>query len=264
MTKDLGRLTQVPVRDIWTHEAHDFTKWMLENADVLSDVLGMQLDLTAAEHRVGGFSLDLIGTDRDSGDVVIVENQLEQTDHGHLGQLLTYAGGTNPTTVVWCAPAFRDEHRAALDWLNERTDESTRFFGVEISAVQIDASRPAPLFRLVAQPNDWAKQVHTERSATLSPKAAAYQEFWSQMLERVHASYPGWTKSRRPSKESWMTMPSAQATSGTCSVSPPRVQPSTCTSAAPTPRTTRLSTTRSSPTAAASRPSLTSRSPSSD
>jgi len=203
----LSRLQQISVREIWPHEAHHFTRWLLENADVLSDVLGMQLDLTEAEHKVGGFSLDLIGKDLGTGEVVIVENQLEQTDHGHLGQLLTYAGGTDPRTIVWCAPRFRDEHRAALDWLNEHTDEDTRFFGVEISAVRIDASLPAPLFRLVAQPNDWTKQRHVEKSATLSGKASAYTEFWAKLLERVREDHPDWTSGTATSKLSWITLP---------------------------------------------------------
>jgi len=152
--KGLSRLAAVPARDIRKHEAHDFTLWLLENAEVLGEALGLDLELTEAERRVGGFALDLIGTDLATNTVVIVENQLEQTDHSHLGQLLTYAGGTDPSTIVWCAPAFREEHRAALDWLNEHTDEETRFFGVEIAAVRIDSSRPAPLFRVVAKPND--------------------------------------------------------------------------------------------------------------
>ncbi len=203
----LSRLQTVPVREIWPHEAHDFTTWLLANADVLSDVIGMDLDLTAAEHKVGGFSLDLIGTDRDTGSIVIVENQLTQTDHGHLGQLLTYAGGTDPRTVVWCAPSFRDEHRAALDWLNEHTDVDTRFFGVEIAAVRIDNSAPAPMFTLIAQPNDWTKQVHTENITSLSGKGAAYQQFWSLLLHRVNTEHPDWTKSTKPTTQSWMTMP---------------------------------------------------------
>lgn len=206
--KGLSRLAAVPVRDIWKHEAHDFTLWLLENADVLGDALGMDLELTEAERRVGGFALDLIGTDLATNTVVIVENQLEQTDHSHLGQLLTYAGGTDPSTIVWCAPSFREEHRAALDWLNEHTDEDTRFFGVEIAAVRIDDSRPAPLFRIVAKPNDWTKQVHNERAAvTLSPKSLAYQEFWNELLGRIRAEHPTWTRSTAASAQSWITLP---------------------------------------------------------
>lgn len=204
----LSRLAPVPVRDIWRHEAHDFTLWLLENADVLGEALGMDLELSEAERRVGGFALDLIGTDVATNTVVIVENQLEQTDHSHLGQLLTYAGGTDPSTVVWCAPSFREEHRAALDWLNERTDEDTRFFGVEIAAVRIDDSQPAPLFRIVAKPNDWSKQVHTERTAvTLSPKSLAYQEFWRELLGRIRTEHPTWTRSTAAPTQSWITLP---------------------------------------------------------
>jgi len=206
--KGLSRLAAVPVRDIWKHEAHDFTLWLLENADVLGDALGMDLELTEAERRVGGFALDLIGTDLATNTVVIVENQLEQTDHSHLGQLLTYAGGTDPSTIVWCAPSFREEHRAALDWLNEHTDEDSRFFGVEIAAVRIDDSRPAPLFRIVAKPNDWTKQVHNERiSVTPSPKSLAYQEFWKELLGRIRTEHPTWTRSTAASTQSWITLP---------------------------------------------------------
>lgn len=204
---DLSRLRVVPVREVWKHEAYDFTQWMLANADVLADVLGMELELTAAEHPVGGFSLDLIGTEVGTGNVVIVENQLEQTDHGHLGQIMTYAGGTNPQTIVWCAPSFRDEHRAALDWLNEVTDENTRFFGVEVSAVRIDDSRPAPMFRLVAQPNDWAKQVHAETTGGLSERESTYLKFWGELLERIRLAHPDWTRSTTGSKQGWISLP---------------------------------------------------------
>lgn len=225
----LSRLTAVAVRDVWAHEAHHFTRWLLQNADVLSDLLGMDLDLTEAEHRVGGFALDVIGTDLQTNGTVIIENQLEPTDHGHLGQLLTYAGGTDPATIVWCAPSFRDEHRAALDWLNEHTVEGVRFFGVEINAVRIAASPPAPLFRLVAQPNDWTKRVHTEKAATVTetPRTAAYEALWRLVLDRIRVEHPSWTSARATSRENWITMPFG--TSGiwyqfVCSAPSPRVE----------------------------------------
>ncbi|MEE9963608.1 MAG: DUF4268 domain-containing protein [Propionicimonas sp.] len=205
MTADLSRLRPVAVRDVWKYEDRDFTTWLLENADVLADVLGMEIELTRAEHQVGGFRLDLIGQTPGNQGVVIVENQLEQTDHSHLGQILTYAGGTSPSTIVWCAPSFRDEHRAALDWLNEHTDEDTRFFGVEVSAVQIDSSRPAPLFRLVAQPNDWAKQVHADQSKGASQKSALYATFWAELLGELRAKHPDWTRGIT-SNQPWVTM----------------------------------------------------------
>lgn len=158
----IGRLKAVPAREVWRHEALDFTPWLLDNADVLSEVIGLDLELHTAEHAVGDFSLDLIGRDRISGDLVIVENQLEQSDHTHLGQIMTYAGGTDAAHVVWVAPSFRPEHRRALEWLNERTDEATRFFAVEVKAVRIGDSPYAPLLSLAVQPNDWGKQVRTK------------------------------------------------------------------------------------------------------
>lgn len=206
----LGRLETVAPRDVWQHEALQFTPWLLANADVLADVLGMELQLEVAEHPVGGFSLDLMGRDTLTGDVVIVENQLETTDHTHLGQILTYAAGTNPTTVVWVAARFRPEHRSALDWLNERTDENTRFFGVEVGVVRIGDSSPAPSFRLVAQPNDWQKTVRavTTQTDSVSGRGQLYRAFWAQWLELVQAERPGWSRATRPPKDSWFAMSS--------------------------------------------------------
>ena len=120
---ELGRLQSMDPRDVWRHEAHDFTPWLLENADVLSDALGIDLELSAAEHPVGGFNLDLVGRDLTNNCVLIVENQLSTTDHGHLGQLVTYAAGTDARTIVWISPSFREEHRQALDFLNDMGGE---------------------------------------------------------------------------------------------------------------------------------------------
>jgi len=205
VTIELGRLIPVLPRDVWAHEALNFTPWLLENVDVLSDLLGMDLVLERAEHPVGGFSLDLLGHDEATGQVVIVENQLEMSDHTHLGQILTYAAGTNPTTIVWIATGFRLEHRAAIDWLNERTDENTRFFGIEIQVVRIGDSLPAPAFKLVAQPNDWGKQVRASTaSGESSEKGLQYWEFWEQFLTRIHTDHPTWTRARTATRASWL------------------------------------------------------------
>ncbi|GHJ56366.1 hypothetical protein Nm8I071_56730 [Nonomuraea sp. TT08I-71] len=205
----LGKLEAVDVRDVWKHEAHTFTPWLLANADVLGEVLDMDLALSAAEHPVGGFSLDLIGVDEATNETVIIENQLARTDHSHLGQLLTYAGGTDPVNVVWIATEFREEHRAALDWLNSRTDENTRFFGVEISAVRIGNSIEAPLMRLVVQPNDWGKKVKAiaKGDAAASDRALAYQGFWTKFLETLHDRKLGWTTSRKGQLQNWQSLP---------------------------------------------------------
>jgi Domain of unknown function (DUF4268) len=207
----LSRLVTVDVRDVWAHEAHSFTPWLLANADVLGEALGMDLALSQAEHPVGGFSLDLIGVDEATNELVIVENQLSATDHTHLGQLLTYAGGTEPTNVVWLATRFREEHRAALDWLNTRTDEDTRFFGVEVAAVRIGDSPPAPRFTLVAQPNDWGKVVKKSSVTTPPGPASArrllYRDFWVKFLDQVSEERPGWTRSRKGLAQNWQPLP---------------------------------------------------------
>jgi len=204
----LGELTPLDARAVWPHEARDFTSWLLENATHLADVLGIDLELQAAEYPVGGFWLDLIGRDQTNDCVLIVENQLTSTDHGHLGQLLTYAAGTEAATVVWMATDFREEHRQALDWLNDLAKGDVRFFGIEIGAVKIGDSLPAPLFKLRAQPNEWHAVISTAAKATSegSSKAAAYRAFWARLIERVHIEHPGWTNAKVASSGNWMTM----------------------------------------------------------
>lgn len=206
----LGRLEAIAARDIWRHEALDFTPWLLDNADSLAEVLGIDIELNSVEHPVGGFALDLIGRDLTNNCVLIVENQLATTDHGHLGQLITYAAGTDAETVVWLATDFREEHRQALDFLNDLGGESVRFFGVEIGAVRIGDSVPAPHFKLRAQPNDWHAQVASDAKSTSreAGKAPLYRAFWTRFLERVHNEHPAWTNARKPQPVNWLPMPS--------------------------------------------------------
>jgi len=186
----IGKIEYIDVRKVWPNEASDLTPWLEENPDVLGDLLGLDLDLTK-EHPVGAFSLDLNGVDLLSGRRVIIENQLEQSDHRHLGQLLTYAGGVDPAIIIWIAREIREEHRAALDWLNSVTNHETNFFGVVLKAVKIGNSQPAPLLELVAQPNSWTKGIR-ESSAKLglSERETAYEEFWSLLISRLEAKYP--------------------------------------------------------------------------
>jgi Domain of unknown function (DUF4268) len=212
---NLGRLTTVRPRDVWTDEARDFTPWLLKNVDVLADLLGIEdLELEAAEHRVGDFRLDLLGRTSNGG-VVIVENQLEQSNHKHLGQLLTYAAGTDtdPVTIVWITESFRSEHRAALIWLNEHTDPRTRFFGIEIVVVRIGDSDPAPNFKLVVEPNDFQKEVRAATAAgAITERSKLRWDFFEKFLSRVAAEHPGWTGRKASTYETLLTL--ATGTSG--------------------------------------------------
>lgn len=200
----VGRLEEMDPRDVWADEARDFTPWLLENAQFLGDALGIDIQLDAREHPVGSFSLDLFGRDETNQCHLIVENQLAETDHKHLGQLLTYAAGTDAATIVWVAPKFRDEHRQALKFLNDKAGENARFFGVEVSVVRIADSLPAPLFKLVAMPSEWRAQVAASRNASeLSERREMYHEFWTKYLDHVHATSPGLTKVRSASTRNW-------------------------------------------------------------
>jgi hypothetical protein len=208
MPLELGKLEAVDPRLVWPHEAHDFTPWLLDNAERLSEALGIDLEFEAAEHAVGGFKLDIVGRDITNDAVLIVENQLATTDHSHLGQVLTYAAGTSASTIVWIATAFREEHRQVLDWLNENTGEETHFFGVELQVVRIGNSISAPLLNVVVQPNEWQKQVRaaTQKSA-VSGKRALYLQFWTHFLERIQLEHADWTKARKPVQDNWFDMP---------------------------------------------------------
>ncbi|AUM16936.1 MULTISPECIES: DUF4268 domain-containing protein [Rhodococcus] len=192
--KNLGRLRRVAdPRSVWTSEAGDFTPWLAENIDVLAEELEMPLTVVATQVAVGEFWLDIQAED-DTGRTIIVENQLERTDHGHLGQSLVYAAGLDAAAVVWIAARFREDHRSALDWLNEHTDSSLGFFGVEVGVVQISDTGPrAPVFQVVSRPNDWQKSVKSTSTAegqTVSSVNAARQDFFAQVLTEVNAGRP--------------------------------------------------------------------------
>lgn len=201
----LGSLVAVDPRAIWSREAADFTPWLLANPGILRDALGIDIELNVAEHPIGDFSLDLIGRDVNHDAVLIVENQLGFSDHSHLGQLITYASGSDAKTIVWIATGFREEHRQALDWLNQSTAEHVRFFALQITVVRIGDSLPAATFRVVAQPNDWQKRVRTSAAEqSTSGKPALYYAFWSHFLDRIHKEHPGWTRARKPQTANWL------------------------------------------------------------
>ena len=182
MAQELGTIEKVNIHEVWPNEASVFTPWLAENLDLLGEVLGLELELQSVEAPVGGYSLDILATDVGSDRNVVIENQFGNTDHDHLGKLLTYAGGYDAYAVVWVAESFRDEHREALDLLNRRTGDETAFFGVVIEAMRIDDSRPAPHFDLVVTPNQWRRQ--TDRSTrNVSEAGERYRVFFQALAD---------------------------------------------------------------------------------
>lgn len=153
----LGRLERVDLRKVWEDEAGSFTPWLAEeeNINLLGKAIGMELEVQSTEKEVGPFRADILCKETTSDHWVLIENQLEKTNHTHLGQLMTYAAGLKAVTIVWIAAHFRDEHRAALDWLNDVTNDSVNFFGLEIELWKIKDSPVAPKFNIVSKPNEW-------------------------------------------------------------------------------------------------------------
>ena len=207
---DLGRLTRVELRDIWISESSDFTPWLAreENLVVLGEALGIDLELEAQEKAVGPFRADILCKDIGTEEWVLVENQLERTDHGHLGQLLTYASGLEAVTIVWIAARFTEEHRSTLDWLNKITDETFRFFGLEVELWRIGDSPAAPKFNMVSKPNDWSRSVAQAARAIdeseLSDTRVKQRAYWAafhQALDRTAGPVSG---GRKPLPQSWM------------------------------------------------------------
>lgn len=188
-TPKLGRLQRVPLRKAWKREDTGFTPWLAEasNIALLGETIGVDLEVEQVEANVGPFRADVVCRDP-HGDVVLIENQLERTDHNHLGQILTYAAGLKAKTVVWVAARFTEEHRAAIDWLNDNTGDDLHFFGLEIELWRIGDSDYAPKFNAVAKPNEWSKAVkESADGGGVSPAQERYISFWKVFAQRADA-----------------------------------------------------------------------------
>jgi hypothetical protein len=205
----LGEFETVDLRTIWNNEATDFTPWLAkaENLERLSKALGMDLETTGTEQSVGPYRADLLCKDAFSGHAVLIENQLEKTNHNHLGQILTYSAGLNVKTVVWIASRFTDEHRAALDYLNEITEEGYSFFGLEIELWKIGNSVPAPKFNIVSRPNTWTKNVResNQQHGELTEIKRQQLAYWSAFKEFMDAR-KGSVRCQNGSPQHWVNM----------------------------------------------------------
>ena len=204
--EELERLIKVPLREFWSNEASDFTPWLAdeENIGLLGEAIGVELEVEERERNVGPFSADILCKDTVTDSWVVIENQLERTDHIHLGQLLTYAAGLEAVTVVWIAERFTDEHRAALDWLNEITAEELSFFGLEIELWRIGDSPMAPKFNMISHPNDWTKTVsRISPTKELTSANQLYLEYWTA-LQNLLEERNDVVKSIKPLPRNWL------------------------------------------------------------
>ncbi|MEP2990620.1 MAG: DUF4268 domain-containing protein [Parasphingorhabdus sp.] len=206
---NLGSLEKLDLREIWKTEAQDFTPWLAkdENMAILAGTLGLQLEVEAQERSVGPFRADILCKDLDDSSWVLIENQLERTDHGHLGQLLTYASGLTAVTIIWIAARFTEEHRAVLDWLNDITDEKFQFFGLEVELWRIGESPAAPKFNIVSKPNEWSRAIGKAskrlESEAITDLKRTQRDYW----EALHKQLEGhpYLRSRKPQPQHWTT-----------------------------------------------------------
>ena len=203
---ELGSIENVNPRKVWPNEASDFTPWLAEHIDSLGEALGLDIEVTQTEAAVGAFSLDILGKVSGTDDIVIIENQLAQTDHGHLGQLMAYAAGLDAKIVVWVSPDIREEHRDAIRWLNEHTTTSVGFFAVRLEVWQIGDSLRAPRFDVIAEPSNFQRdivQVATKPTA----RGLAYQQFFREFVKLLREERPGlvYTNPDRVRYDSWTT-----------------------------------------------------------
>lgn len=202
----LGRLERMNLREQWRGEDTDFTPWLAseENIVLLSEAIGIGLEVVSQEKSVGPFRADIVCRDIDSGNYVLIENQLERTDHLHLGQLITYAAGLDAVTIIWIAAHFRDEHKASIDWLNEITSNRINFFGIEIALYKIGDSLPSPMFKIVSTPNEWRKSVRFP--SVLTDLQELQLEYW-QGLKNYIEEHGSFLNLRNPRPESWYNIP---------------------------------------------------------
>lgn len=201
----LGTIKKIDLRDVWSSEASDFTPWLAkdENIALLGEAIGLELEVESQEKNVGPFRADILARDLTSNHYVLIENQLEQTNHNHLGQIMTYAAGLDAFSIIWIAKSFTEEHRAALDWLNRITEENINFFGIEIEVIQIGDSLPAPQFKVVAKPNDWSKSVRSSASTgELTDTKLKQQQYWTEFKEYVEKNGSPF-KVQKPSPQHW-------------------------------------------------------------
>lgn len=185
MTK-FGKLKEVDIRELWKHEQYDFSNWLAEkdNLELLNETIGLTLSEVEKEVYVGAYRCDLVGKDEVTGEKVIIENQLEMSNHEHLGKIITYASGLDATVIVWIVKEAREEHRSAIEWLNNNTATSINFFLIEIHAYQIGDSLYAPKFEVVEKPNGFIKNAKSQSGSGEYNKSQSERlEFWTRFNE---------------------------------------------------------------------------------
>ena len=206
---DIGKFKDVDVRKIWKHEQYNFSAWLAEaeNLEYLNDILGLTLTDIKTEDYVGPYRCDIVAKDETTNDVVIIENQLEPTNHDHLGKIITYAAGLNAKYIVWIVKEAREEHRAAIEWLNNNSSQNINFFLIEIHVYQIGDSLPAPMFKVIEEPNDFIKRdKSSSKDGELNRSQSERLVFWDQFNQFIIEHGKPFNV-RKATKDHWYDIP---------------------------------------------------------
>ena len=206
MAINLSRITKVNPRDIWKHEALDFTQWLAkeENISILCEELGIEIENIKPEASAGRYNVDIIADEIDTKRKVIIENQLEPTDHKHLGQILTYASAYDAAIIIWIVTDYTEEHRQAIDWFNRNITQGISFFLIQIEVYKIGDSDAAPKFNLICEPNDWGKTVKSsEAGNNVSELKLLQKEFWDGLKEFAIEHKTAANFGRTPRPQHW-------------------------------------------------------------
>lgn len=204
----LGKLKEIDIRTVWAHEQYDFSKWLAteENIKELGDVLNLSLTEIETEKFVGSYRCDIVCKDEITGKSVLIENQLEPTNHDHLGKIITYASGLDASVVVWVVASAREEHASAIEWLNKHTTSDVDFFLIEVHAYTIGDSAPAPMFKVIEQPNDFAKSVKSlANSGDLNESQVRRLEFWNMLNDALDQKGKPFNK-HKATTDHWYTV----------------------------------------------------------
>ena len=209
----IGKLESVDVRKLWVHEQYDFSAWLAKEANlsILGETLGISFTDVETEQFVGSYQCDIVAKDdNDKDKIVIIENQLERSDHDHLGKIITYASGLDASTIIWIVTNARTEHKSAIEWLNNNTISKINFFLIELKAYRIGDSLPAPKFEIAEMPNDFVKNANTKSGdKILNRSKAARYDFWTRLIEYSSNSVESILsilKNRKANTDDWMSV----------------------------------------------------------
>lgn len=205
---ELGKLEEIDIRKVWAHEQYDFSDWLSkeDNIQQLGNTLNLSLTDVETEKFVGSYRCDIICKDEITGKNVLIENQLEPTNHDHLGKIITYASGLDASVIIWIVESAKEEHSSAIEWLNKHTDDDVSFFLIEVHAYTIEGSKPAPYFKIIQQPNDFVKQVkNITKNAELNDSQNSRLEFWNKFNDVLEKNGKPFNK-RKATTDHWYSV----------------------------------------------------------